>query len=180
MHEGKTLRSVVTFPHKGDAEVAAHRAQHHQKAAIVFLHGLDGKPSDWQESVEWLAGKLGPNTQAVCPAAPVAAITKNQGEKMTAWCDVYEPWPLTLSSRDDIDGLSQVLTDFSVRSKSLRMFRSTLEASCFPYDTVVHVCAVCAGRPHRLGPADPGWCSRPPHRRCRLFARRYEPQCRPS
>ena len=28
MHEGKTLRSVITFPHKGDAEVAAHRAQH--------------------------------------------------------------------------------------------------------------------------------------------------------
>lgn len=28
MHEGKTLRSVITFPHPGDAEVAAHRAAH--------------------------------------------------------------------------------------------------------------------------------------------------------
>ena len=27
MHEGKTLRSVLTFPHNGDKEVAAHRAQ---------------------------------------------------------------------------------------------------------------------------------------------------------
>lgn len=28
MHDGKTLRSVITFPHTGDEEVAAHRAKH--------------------------------------------------------------------------------------------------------------------------------------------------------
>jgi len=28
MHEGKSLRSVITFPHAGDAEVAAHRRAH--------------------------------------------------------------------------------------------------------------------------------------------------------
>jgi S-(hydroxymethyl)glutathione dehydrogenase/alcohol dehydrogenase len=107
MHEGKTLRTVITFPHKGDAEVAAHRAQHQAKSAIVFLHGLDDKPDSWQGSIEWLAGKVGPSAQAVCPAAPVAAITKNNGEKMTAWCDVFEPWPLTPQSKDDSKGLSE-------------------------------------------------------------------------
>jgi len=34
MHEGKTLRSVVTFPHAGDAEVAAHRKEHAKAAAL--------------------------------------------------------------------------------------------------------------------------------------------------
>ena len=106
MHEGKTLRSVVTFPHTGDAEVAAHRAKHHERSAIIFLHGLDDKPDSWQESIEWLAGKAGTKVQAVCPAAPVAAITKNNGEKMTAWCDVFEAWPLTLKSKDDASGLA--------------------------------------------------------------------------
>ena len=105
MHEGKTLRTVITFPHKDDEEVKAHRAAHHEKSALIFLHGLDDKPASWQESIEWLAGKISPNAKAVCPAAPVAAITKNGGEQMTAWCDVYEPWPLTLKSRDDTAGL---------------------------------------------------------------------------
>jgi len=105
MHAGKTLRSIITFPHEGDAEVAAHRTKHRQKSALVFLHGLDDKPDSWQESIEWLAGKVGPNSQAVCPAAPVMAITKNNGEKMTAWCDVLEAWPLTLKSKDDSEGL---------------------------------------------------------------------------
>jgi hypothetical protein len=36
MHEGKTLRSVITFPHAGVAEVAAHRAEH-LRGAIAFL-----------------------------------------------------------------------------------------------------------------------------------------------
>lgn len=106
MHEGKSLRSVITFPHKGDSEVAAHRQVHHPKSAIVFLHGLDDVPASWQGSAEWLCSKIGQNAQAVCPAAPVAAITKNQGEKMTAWCDVFEPWPLTPDSRDDSQGLA--------------------------------------------------------------------------
>lgn len=105
MHEGKTLRSVVTFPHEGDAEVAEHRKAHHAKSAIIFLHGLGDKPESWQGSIEWLAGKASPNARAVCLAAPVKAITKNKGETMTAWCDVFEPWPLTPKSRDDIAGL---------------------------------------------------------------------------
>lgn len=107
MHEGKSLRTVITFPHKGDVEVAAHRTIHHRKSAIVFLHGLDDAPSSWQGSADWLAGKVGPNARAVCPAAPVKAITKNQGETMTAWCDVIEPWPLTPASRDDMQGLTE-------------------------------------------------------------------------
>jgi S-(hydroxymethyl)glutathione dehydrogenase/alcohol dehydrogenase len=105
MHEGKTLRSVITFPHAGDAEVAAHRAEH-LRGAIVFLHGLGDKPSSWEESVQWLAGKINAKAiKTVCPAAPTLAITKNDGERMTAWCDVYEPWPLTTKSRDDTKGL---------------------------------------------------------------------------
>ena len=27
MHDGKAIRSVLTFPHEGDEEVAAHRAK---------------------------------------------------------------------------------------------------------------------------------------------------------
>jgi hypothetical protein len=108
MHEGKTLRSVITFPHAGDAEVAAHRAEH-LRGAIVFLHGLGDKPSSWEESVQWLAGKINAKAiKTVCPAAPTLAITKNDGERMTAWCDVYEPWPLTTKSRDDTKGLEAV------------------------------------------------------------------------
>lgn len=103
MHEGKSLRSVITFPHEGDAEVAAHRAKH-RKSAIVFMHGLDSKPGDWQETVDWLCSKI-PGLKGVLPPAPVAAITKNKGEKMTAWCDVYEEWPLTTKSKDDENGL---------------------------------------------------------------------------
>ena len=67
---------------------------------------LDDKPDSWQGSVEWLAGKISPNVQAVWPAAPVAAITKRKGETMTAWCDVFEDWPLTPSSKDDTAGLA--------------------------------------------------------------------------
>ncbi len=111
MHEGKTLRSVITFPHKGDEEVTAHRRQHHKRSALVFLHGLDDKPASWQESIEWLAGKISPNMQAVCPAAPVKAITKNGGEKMTAWCDVLAPWPLTPQSKDDVSGLASSVAE---------------------------------------------------------------------
>jgi hypothetical protein len=65
MHEGKTLRSVITFPHEGDEEVKQHRCRacnltfhashvtrrrlkHHPRGAIVFLHGLDDKPASWQ------------------------------------------------------------------------------------------------------------------------------------
>jgi predicted esterase len=106
MHEGKSLRSVITFPHKNDAEVATHRAAHHPKSAIVFLHGLGDVPASWQGSVEWLGSKVGPNCLAVCPAAPVLPITKNGGETMPAWCDVFEPWPLIPSSKDDSAGLS--------------------------------------------------------------------------
>lgn len=118
MHEGKTLRSVVTFPHTGDKEVAEHRNKF--KSAIVFMHGLDDSPSGWQESIEWLGGKIG-GCQAVCPAAPIATITKNKGvnDKMTAWCDVYEPWPLTLLSRDDEKGLSQSVASIHAVLKQL-------------------------------------------------------------
>jgi S-(hydroxymethyl)glutathione dehydrogenase/alcohol dehydrogenase len=105
MHEGKTLRTVITFPHKDDAEVKAHRQQHHKKSAIVFLHGLGDQPSSWQESIEWLCSKIGPSAQAVCPAAPSMPITKNNGEVLTAWCDVLQPWPLTPSSTQDAAGL---------------------------------------------------------------------------
>jgi S-(hydroxymethyl)glutathione dehydrogenase/alcohol dehydrogenase len=106
MHEGKTLRTVITFDHKGDAEVAAHRAKvmNQEKSAIVFMHGLGDSPAGWQESIDWLAGKF-PNCKGICPAAPKAPITKNKGEIMTAWCDVFEPWPLTPTSRDDEKGL---------------------------------------------------------------------------
>lgn len=106
MHEGKTLRSVVTFPHEGDEEVLVHRQRHYKQAAIVFLHGLGGSPADWKGSCEWLAGKVGPNCQVVCPAAPTRAISKNNGEQMPGWCDVYAAWPLTTSSQDDTKGLS--------------------------------------------------------------------------
>jgi S-(hydroxymethyl)glutathione dehydrogenase/alcohol dehydrogenase len=106
MHQGKTLRSVITFPHVGDAEVAAHRAAH-ARGAIVFLHGLGGAPGDWCESAEWLAGKISTGTKVVCPAAPTLAITKSDGERMPGWCDVYAPWPLTPDSRDDTRGLAQ-------------------------------------------------------------------------
>ena len=74
---GKALRTVVTFAHTGDAEVAAHRAEiaaaarTQLKSAVVFLHGLDDKPASWESSVQWLAGKIGPKCRAVCPAAPV-------------------------------------------------------------------------------------------------------------
>ncbi len=34
------------------------------------------------------------------------AITKNGGERMTAWCDVAAPWPLTPASADDAAGLA--------------------------------------------------------------------------
>lgn len=107
MHEGKSLRSVITFPHKDDAEVAAHRAKvsSPEKSAIVFMHGLDDSPSGWQESIDWLASKF-PNCQAICPPAPKMAITKNKGEIMNGWCDVYENWPLTPSSKDDEKGLA--------------------------------------------------------------------------
>lgn len=104
MHEGKTLRSVVTFPHAGDAEVAQHR-KHHAKAAVIFMHGLDDVPASWQESAEYLAKKVGPACQAICPAAPLTRISKDDGKPMTAWCDVYAPWPLTNASKDDTVGL---------------------------------------------------------------------------
>lgn len=76
-HTGKALRTVVTFAHAGDAEVAAHRAEiaaasrKQLQSAVVFLHGLDDKPASWESSVQWLAGKIGPKCRAVCPAAPV-------------------------------------------------------------------------------------------------------------
>lgn len=107
MHQGKTLRSVITFPHEGDEEVAAHRAAHRQaKSAVVFMHGLGDKPSSWQESVEWLCGKIGPNAKPVSPAAPIAAITKNNGERTTAWFDVLAAWPRTPASKDDVAGIA--------------------------------------------------------------------------
>ena len=71
------------------------------------MHGLDDKPSSWQESAEWLAGKIGPNVKAVCPAAPLRAITKSKGEIMTGWCDVHADWPFIPASKDDTDGLAQ-------------------------------------------------------------------------
>lgn len=76
--------------------------------AIVFMHGLGDKPESWQDSIVWLAGKIGPNIKAVCPAAPITKITKNNGvdDMMTAWCDVFEPWPLTPTSKDDSIGLA--------------------------------------------------------------------------
>jgi S-(hydroxymethyl)glutathione dehydrogenase/alcohol dehydrogenase len=107
MHAGKTLRTVVTFPHAGDAEVAAHRAKHAKKSALIFLHGLGDEPASWQGSMEWLGGKIGGDVAAVCPAAPVEAITKSGGEKMAAWCDVYADWPLTPASKDDMAGLAK-------------------------------------------------------------------------
>ena len=106
MHEGKTLRSVITFPHKDDAEVSTHRQIHHRKSALIFMHGLDDKPESWQESIDWLASKISPNCKAVCPAAPIASISKNGGDKMTAWFDVFEAWPFTPQSVDDNEGLN--------------------------------------------------------------------------
>lgn len=100
----KERRSVITFPHVGDADVAAHREEHRPKSAIVFLHGLGDKPESWQESIEWLGGKIG-NTKAVCLAAPLQPITKNNGELLTAWCDALGQWPLTPESPSDIKGL---------------------------------------------------------------------------
>jgi hypothetical protein len=67
MHEGKTLRSVITFPHAGVAEVAAHRAEH-LRGAIAFLHGLGDKPPSWEEFVQWLAGKV--NAKAIKTVLP--------------------------------------------------------------------------------------------------------------
>jgi S-(hydroxymethyl)glutathione dehydrogenase/alcohol dehydrogenase len=107
MHEGKTLRSVITFPHAGDAQVEAHRKEHHPKSALVFLHGLGDEPASWEGSMQWLASKLSPNTQVVCPAAPKLPITKNNGEELTAWFDVFQPWPRTPAFRDDAAGLAR-------------------------------------------------------------------------
>jgi S-(hydroxymethyl)glutathione dehydrogenase/alcohol dehydrogenase len=105
MHDGKTLRSVITFPHIGDTEVAAHRAAH-RKGAIIFLHGLGDKPESWQSSVEWLAGKINSRTiKAICPAAPVLPITKNDGERMPAWFDALAPWPKATDAQDDVAGI---------------------------------------------------------------------------
>eukprot|EP00331_Platyophrya_macrostoma_P027475 CAMPEP_0176438488 /NCGR_PEP_ID=MMETSP0127-20121128/19316_1 /TAXON_ID=938130 /ORGANISM="Platyophrya macrostoma, Strain WH" /LENGTH=617 /DNA_ID=CAMNT_0017822453 /DNA_START=38 /DNA_END=1891 /DNA_ORIENTATION=+ len=105
MHEGKVLRSIITFPHTGDAEVAAHRATH-RSGAIVFMHGLGDQPASWQESIEWLAGKIGQNVKAVCPAAPVRPITKNKGAETTAWFDALGEWPRTPASKDDTEGIA--------------------------------------------------------------------------
>lgn len=108
MHDGKSLRSIITFPHTGDAEVAAHRAKHKQgqkASALVFLHGLGSSPADWQGAADWLASKI-PGLRTVLPAAPSVPITKSKGEKMPAWFDVFEDWPKPLEGKDDDKGLA--------------------------------------------------------------------------
>jgi len=76
-------------------------------AAIVFMHGLDGSPDDWRESANWIAGKISRSCTVVCPAAPVQPITKNNGERMPAWFDVFAAWPYTPGFRDDTDGIAR-------------------------------------------------------------------------
>lgn len=108
MHEGKTLRSIITFPHKGDAEVAAHRAQH-RDSAIIFLHGLGGSSEDWKGAAEYLAGKVSlrkGQCQVVCPSAPVLPITKNGGEREPAWFDALSQWPRKVDAKDDHAGIA--------------------------------------------------------------------------
>lgn len=108
MHEGKTLRSVVTFPHAGDAEVAAHRAAH-RDAAIIFLHGLGGSSEDWKGAAEYLAGKVSlrkGQCRVVCPTAPTQPISKNNGERDAAWFDVLADWPRTAETKDDHAGIA--------------------------------------------------------------------------
>ena len=106
MQKGRVLRSVITFPHAGDAEVAAHRASW-RPGAIIFLHGLDDRPESWQPAAEWIAGKINKHAfKALSLAAPVMPITKNGGERMTAWFDVAKPWPFTPSSTDDAAGIA--------------------------------------------------------------------------
>lgn len=108
MH-GKTdvpLRSVITFAHPGDAEVAAHRLQH-TPGAIIFMHGLGDTASSWKDTVEYLAGKINKRAiKAVSLQAPVLPITKNNGERENAWFDVLKPWPAKPGMADDEVGIA--------------------------------------------------------------------------
>lgn len=130
MASGRVLRSVITFPHAGDAEVAAHRASW-RRGAIVFLHGLDDKPESWQSTAEWLAGKVNKRSvKALCLAAPVMPISKNDGERMTAWFDVKAPWPFTPASVDDARGI-----EWSV--KQVHKAVDALVAEGIPADRII-------------------------------------------
>jgi hypothetical protein len=59
------------------------------------------------------------------------AITKNGGERMTAWCDVAAPWPLTPASADDSAGLA-LSGSWKMRQLSLQQWRNISIIEHFP------------------------------------------------
>jgi predicted esterase len=76
------------------------------KAALIFLHGLDGSPEAWSLLRQTLPN-LRPSLSGVhfvfMTGRPLP-ITVRDGSVMRGWFDLYD-WPIAVSARDDRDGL---------------------------------------------------------------------------
>ncbi|KAJ1462314.1 Phospholipase/carboxylesterase/thioesterase [Pelagophyceae sp. CCMP2097] len=77
------------------------------RAGVIFMHGLGDSPAGWAS----FEGEMGPLLKAKgisvefsLPAAPTAAVSINQGAKMSSWFDIVD-WPISLKARDDPEGL---------------------------------------------------------------------------
>jgi predicted esterase len=74
-------------------------------SVIIFLHGLGDTPAGWQDAMNWVCTHVDGQCRAICPAAPVRAITRMNGEKTFAWCDSFGPMPRMPSAPEDSVGL---------------------------------------------------------------------------
>ena len=77
-------------------------------ATIIVMHGLGASPDDFVSFVDEIdLSAVGP-VRWVFPAAPIRAVTVNNGMKMPAWYDIRG---MDLLSRQDEDGLRASIVD---------------------------------------------------------------------
>lgn len=82
-------------------------------ATIIFLHGLDDVGKTWLDEFNLFEiPKKFPYIKFVFPTASIMKISKNNGESMTSWFDVYGFDRNAKEDQESIEKASQLLNDY--------------------------------------------------------------------
>ena len=75
--------------------------------AVVLCHGLGSSPEDIQSILPQIDWPQPQTIECILPRAPLRAVTLAQGQKLTAWFDLFE---LSMDSLEDMVGLHSAVT----------------------------------------------------------------------